>query len=250
MKEEKKKKSTKVLIFTLIGILFIVGMFYLSKIAENKNFKEIEYSSIVKSDNLTLLIIDKEDNKSLEKLKDYANENEISMKYILLENLTDKEKEQLEVTDNSKVLIYKNNKIVSSYIGDLDKTNLDNFFTEQGLKARGLQEITMSEYLELIKKENAVIFIGSAQCGYCTKYKPITEKVAKTYGVNIYYLDLASLTKEDINTLYVSSKFFTENEWGTPTTLLFNNGTVTDFISGYVEEATLVDFLVKNKVIA
>lgn len=87
-----------------------------------------------------------------------------------------------------------------------------------------LKEITYNEYINL-KEESKnnnrkfILYVKQEGCPHCTAFTPTVEKVANKYKVQIYYINLTNLTKEDYK-LFNSEGFVN----GTPTILFFENG--------------------------
>lgn len=84
-------------------------------------------------------------------------------------------------------------------------------------------EYTQINYEELQKKldnkDSFVLVVGSSTCSACSKYKTTMEKVIKDKDIEIFYIDLNSLTTEEKSKLY--SKFVVNS---TPTTIFIKNG--------------------------
>ncbi|MEG2321941.1 MAG: thioredoxin family protein [Bacilli bacterium] len=68
-------------------------------------------------------------------------------------------------------------------------------------------------------KESFVLVIGSKTCSACSKYKTVMEDVIKDKQVEIFDIDLASLSEEEYAKLY--SKFVVTS---TPTTIFIVDG--------------------------
>ena len=123
------------------------------------------------------------------------------------------------------------------------------------------------------KGKTIMIFIGRQNCGYCAAFAPILEKAQETYGFTAYYIDLYGiynqnwtetngqeqiLDQESLNAItsltgtgYAldgksSLETFARDNFGaTPEILFVKNNKLVGGIPGYVEEATLNDYLEK-----
>ena len=87
-----------------------------------------------------------------------------------------------------------------------------------------LKEITYNEYITLKEEtknnnEKFILYVKQEGCPHCIAFTPTVEKVANKYKVQIYYINLTNLTKEDYE-LFNSEGFVN----GTPTILFFENG--------------------------
>lgn len=111
----------------------------------------------------------------------------------------------------------------------------------------GINEITYAEYEDKIDSGKPfIVMIVNDGCSYCKMFVPVMTEVAEEYSIPVYSLNLAILTSDEYNSLSNSNSYLKRNEWGTPTTLLMQGKTVIDSIGGYVEKATLIEFMEKN----
>lgn len=111
----------------------------------------------------------------------------------------------------------------------------------------GINEITYVEYEDKIDSGKPfIVMIVNDGCSYCEMFVPVMTEVAEEYSIPVYSLNLAILTSDEYNYLSNSNSYLKRNEWGTPTTLLMQGKTVIDSIGGYVEKATLIEFMEKN----
>lgn len=244
-------KKFKNVFIVLIVILAIVGIFFLSKLGEDRYFKKISYETyenLSSKGSVLLYVSSKGDKKDCKLIKEFAEENNLEIKYIYSEDLTNKQKEELLGEDNQAFIYSKDGK-ANSYKDDINTSNLTTYLKNQGVLPKTYIEITMNEFSELLKSEYFAIVIGRTGCHYCDEYKPIMNEVINSTSVNIYYLDIANLDEAGYNTLISSSNYLSNNQWGTPTTLLFKKGVEVDHISGYVDATKLTSFLTTNKVI-
>ena len=111
----------------------------------------------------------------------------------------------------------------------------------------GINEITYAEYEDKIDSGKPfIVMIVNDGCSYCKMFVPVMTEVVEEYSIPVYSLNLAILTSDEYNSLSNSNSYLKRNEWGTPTTLLMQGKTVIDSIGGYVEKATLIEFMEKN----
>ena len=81
------------------------------------------------------------------------------------------------------------------------------FIADRILGKNYFNEIEYNDLIEKIEnKENLIVLISQTTCGHCASYKPKLESVANDYKINIYYIDVDLLSKEDKNELesYIS----------------------------------------------
>lgn len=86
-------------------------------------------------------------------------------------------------------------------------------------------EISYADFNE--KKENRDNFplvIGSSTCSACATYKVVMEQFIEDNQVEIFYIDLSSVSEEEYNKLKTEISFT-----GTPTTVFYKDGNLTSF---------------------
>jgi len=186
--------------------------------------------------------------EEIETLKKIAEDYKIKMYYIDQESLNEKEKEELK--KKSSLYTTTDGKETFSYKGNYKEYQIIKSLMNQNIIEDDYIEIDINDYLSIVKEKGyQFIFIGSSSCGYCTNFKPEIKAALQEYNANIYYLDVSKLSNVELQQLYSSDKYFTENEWGTPLNLLFKDGKRINVLNGYVPKDELVNFLKKNKVI-
>ena len=104
------------------------------------------------------------------------------------------------------------------------------------------------------KKVTMAVF-GRNSCGWCNKYKPIYNELAKENNIDIYYFDSDAFDKSEYSKILNSgltipakcSKTKVETPlssgFGTPLTLFTKNGKTIDCISGYTNKSGLTSAL-------
>lgn len=105
----------------------------------------------------------------------------------------------------------------------------------------------------LASKTPQILVLTSTTCHFCIEERPVLEEIAKEYGVNInwIYLNGAFNTQEEYDEFNNSLKWFEENSnWGTPTTLIVQNGEVISALSGYREKDDIIKFYKQNNLIS
>lgn len=115
-------------------------------------------------------------------------------------------------------------------------------------KASGLENISYSEYKELISnKESFVLEVMRDGCSHCKTLKPRLENVASEYKLDIKVINLAHLSDED----YI--EFTKEIGTGaTPTVIFYKKGeekSVATRIIGSVSEEKIINKFKDNGII-
>ena len=109
---------------------------------------------------------------------------------------------------------------------------------------KGLHELSYDQYETMVDNGDAfIVVIESATCGYCTMYMPILEDVANEKNIPLYYIDISTLSNDDLNDLSSKNAYLKKNQWGTPTTLFMLGDRVLDTIGGYTEKDGVLSFL-------
>lgn len=100
------------------------------------------------------------------------------------------------------------------------------------------------EALVNVSKENTIVYIGSATCSWCSKFKPILEEIISENNLIVVYIDLSTVSSEEYNNIVkIVGK---DNFSGTPTTLIMNGSEVIDALQGYSEKEETVEFFKTN----
>ena len=115
------------------------------------------------------------------------------------------------------------------------------------LTEAGFNEITIDEYLALIKESSEnVILIARPTCGYCEKFTPILKKASEDMNVKINYIDTDKLTEETWKSFNASFDIFS-GEWGTPLVLVTKDSKIVAKNDGYTDLTTIKKFFKDNK---
>ncbi len=145
------------------------------------------------------------------------------------------------------LMIVSNGEVVTEQEGytDYDKTFelLQEYNIIKEEATLNLNYIDIDEYEQLLNSEEMeVVVIGQSTCGYCVTAKPILNDINEEYGLKINYLNTSYIeTQEDFDRLVDSLDYF-DNEWGTPVTLILQNGKLVDVLENLNTEAKYVEF--------
>ena len=113
--------------------------------------------------------------------------------------------------------------------------------------------ITIDEYLEKMKgEEKSIIYVARPDCSYCVKESPIMKRLGAEYDLEIFYLDTSSFIDyeaqdytEDGYKFINSSEVYKEG-FGTPNTIIVQNGEIIDGVYQYVELNELKELFERN----
>ena len=115
------------------------------------------------------------------------------------------------------------------------------------LEGAGFNKLTMDKYLELIKSsEKSIILVARPTCGYCEKFSPILKEAAEDMNLTVNYVNTDEFTNEDWNTFTNSLDYLATEDWGTPLTLIVQEGKVVADNNGYVELEAIKAFFKEN----
>ena len=125
----------------------------------------------------------------------------------------------------------------------------------QGTNANTFEyaNITIDEYLDLMKSETKkIVYIARPTCSFCVKQSPILKRIASKYELEINYLNTetfydASIQDytEDGYKLINSAEEYKEG-FGTPNTIIVQDGKIVDGIFQYAEANELKDLFERN----
>lgn len=106
-------------------------------------------------------------------------------------------------------------------------------------------EISYSELNKMIdEKKDFILFIGSSSCSACAAYEITLNDIIEEYNVDVKYIDLSKLSKEDESALV--SEFPIS---GTPATIFITNGDEEDThnrIDGNQKKSKIIEKLEEN----
>ena len=141
-------------------------------------------------------------------------------------------------------------------VSHMDKTKSNNKTTttesssdssQTALEQAGFNKVSIDEYLNLIKSsDKQIILIARPTCGYCEKYTPILKQAMEDMNLTINYVNTDNFSSDDWSKFQNSFDYLASNEWGTPLTLIVQNGEIVDKNNGYVELDAIKEFFTKN----
>ena len=141
-------------------------------------------------------------------------------------------------------------------VSHMDKTKSDNKTTttesssdssQTALEQAGFNKVSIDEYLNLIKSsDKQIILIARPTCGYCEKFTPILKQAMEDMNLTINYVNTDNFSSDDWSKFQNSFDYLASNEWGTPLTLIVQNGEIVDKNNGYVELDAIKEFFTKN----
>lgn len=166
-----------------------------------------------------------ENGKKYEELKGYASE--AALFKVLQENGIIKEEE--------------------TYVSSTDASN----GSSEDSAYTSLSFIDYDKYKEIYdSKEKSIVVVGQTGCGACTAFKPVINEIAKEYHVTIYFVNLTDWTESETYDLLNSLSYFKDREtFGTPLTLIIENGDNIAEQEGHNTKETTVSFLKKHDLI-
>ena len=141
-------------------------------------------------------------------------------------------------------------------VSHMDKTKSNNKTTttesssdssQTALEQAGFNKVSIDQYLNLIKSsDKQIILIARPTCGYCEKFTPILKQAMEDMNLTINYVNTDNFSSDDWSKFQNSFDYLASNEWGTPLTLIVQNGEIVDKNNGYVELDAIKEFFTKN----
>lgn len=115
------------------------------------------------------------------------------------------------------------------------------------LEEAGFNEVTLDEYLDLVNgSEKSIVLVARPTCSYCELFTPVLKKAAEDMDLTINYVNTDNFSDDDWNTFSSSLDYLTNTEWGTPLTLIVQNGDSVAENNGYVELDSIKEFFKNN----
>lgn len=118
---------------------------------------------------------------------------------------------------------------------------------EVSLETAGFNELSIDNYLKMLKEdEKNIILIARPTCSYCEMFTPILKQAADDMDLVINYVNTDEFSSDDWEKFESSLSYFSENDWGTPLTLIVQNGKVVADNGGYTDIETIKKFFKDN----
>lgn len=118
---------------------------------------------------------------------------------------------------------------------------------EVSLETAGFNELSIDNYLKMLKEdEKNIILIARPTCSYCEMFTPNLKEAADDMDLVVNYVNTDEFSSDDWEKFESSLSYFSENEWGTPLTLIVQNGKVVADNSGYTDIETIKTFFKNN----
>ena len=109
-----------------------------------------------------------------------------------------------------------------------------------------LIDTSIDEYLSLKDgEEKSIIYVARPTCSYCQQQEPIMKNLAYLYDLEIHYLNTDELDEDGFQKLADSYEYFS-GQWGTPVTLIVQNGEVIDEADGYTSKEDMLAMFKEN----
>ena len=164
-------------------------------------------------------------------------------------------------------VIVQNGKVIDTAVGYTDGSAYVEFFASNEIipedsvysKENALTFIDYDGYEDLIEESGKqIVVIGQTTCSHCIAIKPALNSIADEYDITINYLNLTEMTEEESNDLSESLKdleyndpdFVESGSFGTPLTLIIENGKIVRYISGERSKSQLVREFKKAELIS
>lgn len=118
---------------------------------------------------------------------------------------------------------------------------------EVTLETAGFNKLSIDNYLKMLKEdEKNIILIARPTCSYCEMFTPILKEAADDMNLVINYVNTDEFSSDDWEKFESSLSYFSENDWGTPLTLIVQNGKVVADNGGYTDIETIKKFFKDN----
>jgi len=259
--DEKKKLLVILGVIGLI-ILLIIGLAIKEGIKRKELYQTFE--SAFHGEEKTLLYVGKTGcswcnllDPSIQEMKEryhfdylYINLKELGSNY------TSKMLSELGLTEigTPYLAVIQNGKVVDSKPGYVDYDKLFEFAQKNEIISKDakllLNYIGLKEYQELLAgKEKSVIVVGQSTCGYCVQAKLILNQIADENDVDIHYLNISYLEKEEGETFQNSLDYFKKDSWGTPVMIVVQDGKMVDILESLNSKEGYISFLKKQGVL-
>ena len=115
------------------------------------------------------------------------------------------------------------------------------------LEDAGFNEVNLDQYINLINgTEKSIVLVARPTCSYCELFTPILKQAMEDMNLTINYVNTDNFSSDDWTKFQNSFDYLASDEWGTPLTLIVQNGEIVDKNNGYVELDAIKEFFTKN----
>lgn len=274
---KEKKKSLIIVISLSVILIAMLGILLFMEISKKKEASELMDSFYETYESKDLEVIYYASSScgycTMEQpiLDTIANDYDIEYLSIDVTKLSYEERkeiaDELDIEGGTPTtVVTKNGKVIAKQEGFVEGSAYVEFFISAGVLEEGatyseesdLTFINYDEYKELIKSNEAnIVVVGQTGCSYCTSAKPVLNKIAKKYDITINYLNIRDMDEDTYNEFkenlgkygYDEESYVQEGSIGTPTTLIFKEEKVIDYIAGSVANVKYVNLFKKVGII-
>ena len=146
------------------------------------------------------------------------------------------------------IILFVSNVNISSGTTSEDSNSTESTNSEYDVSM--MDTVDMNGLLKVFDSNSTqVVYLGRSTCGYCVQFLPTLQKAQKEYGYKTHYLDITTVSEDDVNKLLEKDndeKFLSENYGATPMVILVKGGKMVDTWVGYSEYEDFAQFLEKN----
>lgn len=272
MSKEKEKTIILTVVLSIV-CLVLIGFFVMDTLKQNGTIVDDETKEVIND-------FDKYFNSKERTVIYYASSScsycelqkpiletiaeDYDIDYLEIDSATLGAKQREEILEKLEIehatpttVIVENGEVVDTAVGYTDGQDYVEFFKENEIipedavysKENNLTFIEYNEYEELISDSKIhIIVIGQTTCSHCIAIKPALNSVAGDYDLTINYLNLTEMDEDEYNEFseslktigYDDPEFVESGSFGTPLTLIVENGKVVDYISGSRTKSQLV----------
>lgn len=281
MSNEKKKTIILTAVLAFI-CLVLIGFLIVSSLKENGTIVDNKVNELMKE-------FDKKFNSKDRTVIYYASSGcgycelqtpilktiaeDYDMKYFEIDASTLGTKQRNEILEKLGIehatpttVIVQNGEVIDTAVGYTDGQDYVEFFASNEMipedavysEEANLTFVDYEDYEKIVNNGGAqIVVVGQTTCSHCIAIKPALNSVAGEYNLTINYLNLTEMSEDEYNSFSESLKeieyndpdFVESGSFGTPLTLIIENGKVKDYISGERTKSQLVREFKKNGLI-
>lgn len=204
-------------------------------------------------------------------LDEIAEEYDLKYYYVNSNKLTKRDikkiTNELDIKNETPItIIVEDGEVVDTQVGYLDGSAYTEFLKKNEILdsdaiypgEKLINFVSFDEYKKIINASGKnIVVIGQTGCSHCTAIKPALNQVASEYDITINYLNLTDLKEEENSEFYKTldqvqyndPDYVNEGSFGTPLTLILENGKVIRYISGERTPSGLVREFTKAGII-
>lgn len=240
-------------------VLILSSVFAIKEVNNYFDSKELmsEFNEYYESDDLAIIFYNSSECVFCEMQRPILEQiaKDYDLKYLDFDKLSVSQSKREEIQKKLKIdgstpstVVVQNGQVIATQNGYVEGNRYVEFFVKAGVLPEGSfykpeQYLTFIDYDEFVKlkdlEEPTVVVLGASNCNYCTTARPILSNLSNAYDIQINYLNLSYISKEEYYNLiddlkelnFDDDNFKEKGSLVTPTLLIIKDSEIIDYMT-------------------